>query len=311
MKVSNDHLSVLLDEVINGLSIKQNGTYIDLTSGRGGHSKKILDNLSENGKLIAVDRDEEAILYLEEKFSNDKRVSLFHNKFSEIKNILSSNGITSVDGITADLGVSSPQLDNIERGFSYHGEAKLDMRMDQTQSKDAIEVINKYPISRLITIFEKYGECKNSKSVAFAIGKIRESNPIITTSQFVEIIKSSIPKKMHFQDKHPARTYFQAIRIEVNNEFEEIEKGISDAIELLSPGGRLVIITFHSLEEKIIKNIFRKYTTNKLPNYLPINEISEYKIIKTNTVSIEEIDNNKRSRSAKLHIIERRINNEN
>ncbi|MGL4950852.1 MAG: 16S rRNA (cytosine(1402)-N(4))-methyltransferase RsmH [Mycoplasma sp.] len=305
MKVSNHHYSVLATELINNLNIKPNGLYIDYTSGRGGHSQLILDKLSKDGKLICIDRDLEAIEFLKEKFKNDNRVLIIHNKFSNIKSISIEHNIKHVDGIIADLGVSSPQLDNIDRGFSYHGDAKLDMRMDQTQEKDAIEVINKYPISRLITIFDKYGECKNSKQVAFAIGKQREKNPIETTSQFVDLIKSSIPVKLQFQDKHPARTYFQAIRIEVNDEILEIEKGLTNGIELLKKDGRIVIITFHSLEEKCVKQIFKKTTAKKIPDYIPVDEVSPYKVIKTDKVSELEVNENNRSRSAKLHVLER------
>ncbi|MGL4948167.1 MAG: 16S rRNA (cytosine(1402)-N(4))-methyltransferase RsmH [Mycoplasma sp.] len=305
MKVSNQHYSVLADELIDNLNIVADGQYADYTCGRGGHSQLILDKLNDSGKLLAIDRDLDAIEFLKKKFEGNHKITLVKGNFSNIKLISEENDISGYNGIIADLGVSSPQLDNIERGFSYHGDAKLDMRMDQTQAKDAIEVINTYPIGKLIEIFNKYGECKHSKQVAFNISKKRDIAPIIKTSELVEIIKSSIPVRFLYQDKHPARTYFQAIRIEVNNEIEEIKKGIIEGINLLKKNGRMIIITFHSLEDRIIKSIFKEYTTNKIPNYIPIEEEIPFKIIKTKRVTEEEISENLRSRSAKLHIIER------
>lgn len=294
------HVPVLFNEVINSLNIKEDGIYVDLTLGRAGHSKEILKNI-KNGKLIAFDKDEIAI---EESRSRLSEVSnnfiLIHSDFKNLKNELTKIGINKVDGIIADLGVSSPQLDNQDRGFSYSKDCYLDMRMDQSQSLKAWDIVNDWTEEQLITIFVNYADVKMPKRIANAIIKNR---PINTTFQLVDIIKSCLPAKI-VRQKNPAKTVFQAIRIAVNNELESLDVVLRDSIEILKEDGTLAIITFHSIEDRIVKKFFGDLIKSKLDFKIPIQEEKKY-IVKTIYPTADEIEHNKRSRSAKLRILKK------
>ena len=300
--IINKHIPVLLKETVDLLNVKSTGVYVDTTSGMGGHSAEILKHLT-TGKLICIDQDSFAIEQLNNRFKDKKNVIIVKSNFSKIQEVLNSLGITKVDGIISDLGVSSPMFDDFERGFSYKGETKLDMRMDQDQSFDAWQVVNKYSESQLIKIFKDYGEAKEAKKVAKAIVMHRLNSPIDTTSQLVEIIKNSVSKQTLNKVKHPARTYFQAIRIEVNDELNNLQNFINTAVKHLNHDGRLAIISYHSLEDRIIKNTFNKLVTSNIPIEVPItNEKINYELINKHPIipSDEELMNNHRSRSAKL-----------
>ena len=301
------HYSVLLNESIEGLNIKEDGKYIDGTLGYAGHSSKILERIKERGFLFAFDQDIEAIKYSEEKLSKiSNNFKIFHTNFKNMKECINEN----VDGIIFDLGVSSPQLDDETRGFSYHKDARLDMRMDQSQRLRAYEVVNEYPYEKLVEIFFTYGEEAHSKSIAKKIVDTRSIKPIETTLELAEIIKSSVPISYR-NEKHPARKVFQAIRIEVNGELAILEGAIKDAFDLLKPKGRMCVITFHSLEDKIIKKVFKELSSEDaaarhlpvVPDYMKAKAV----LISKNAInpSEEELAENNRSRSAKLRIIEK------
>ena len=301
----NPHISVLLLESIENLNIKEDGIYVDCTLGFAGHSSQILKRI-KRGKLFAFDQDGEAIKYsnkILESISNNYEI--INSNFVNLRDELHKRGIKKVDGILFDLGVSSYQLDEAERGFSYHKDASLDMRMNQNQKLSAYNVVNEYSVDDLIRIFYEYGEEKYSKSIASAIVKNR---PINTTLELAEIIKNSVPEKYR-RNSHPARKVFQAIRIEVNDELNVFEKALNDSIELLNEGGRLCVITFHSLEDRICKTTFKKLSeVNEIykgtPN-IPDEYKPKIKIIKKIKPSKEELDNNNRSRSAILRVIEK------
>ena len=304
------HISVLLKESIDGLNLKEDGIYVDCTLGYAGHSSEILKRI-RRGCLFAFDQDSEAIEYSDEKLSKiASNYEIINSNFVNIKEELQKRNIKEVDGILFDLGVSSPQLDEQERGFSYHLDAKLDMRMNQNQELSAHVVVNTYSEEKLAKIFFEYGEEKYARSIARNIVKYRENKEIETTLELVEIIKSSVSERAK-RDKHPARKVFQAIRIEVNNELEILDRAIRDSLSLLKVGGRIAVITFHSLEDRIVKNIFREMTeidpkVKGLPN-IPEEYQPDFKLInhKAITPSEEELENNNRSRSSKLRIIER------
>ena len=304
------HISVLLKESIDGLNLKEDGIYVDSTLGYAGHSSEILKRITR-GCLFAFDQDIKAIEYSREKLSSiGSNFEIINSNFVNIKDELEKRNINSVDGILFDLGVSSPQLDESDRGFSYHNDAKLDMRMNQNQELSAYEVVNTYPESELANIFFKYGEEKYSRSIARNIVKYRESKKIENTLELVEIIKASVPEKAK-RDKHPARKVFQAIRIEVNNELGILDKAMRDSLSLLKVGGRIAVITFHSLEDRIIKNIFKEVTeidpkVKGLPN-IPDSYLPDFKLVNNKAIipSDEELEYNNRSRSSKLRIIER------
>lgn len=302
------HKSVLLEEAINGLNIKDGLIYVDCTLGYAGHSGKILEK-NKKGWLYAFDQDEEAILFSNKKLSSiGSNFEIIHSNFVNLKSELNKRGINKVDGILFDLGVSSPQLDNKERGFSYHKDALLDMRMDKDNPLSAYEVVNNYKESDLITIFYRYGEEKYSKSIARKIVEYRKNRKIETTLELVEIIKSGVPEK-YKRETHPAKRCFQAIRIEVNKELEVFESALKDAIDLLNKNGRICVITFHSLEDKICKEIFKKNSeVNKvfkgLPD-VPYEYMPKLKLIGKYTPTNEELDDNNRSRSATLRIAEK------
>ncbi|KEZ22698.1 16S rRNA (cytosine(1402)-N(4))-methyltransferase RsmH [Ureaplasma diversum] len=298
----NHHISVLLEESINILNIKPDGVYVDCTLGRCGHSKQILNRLNDNGLLICFDQDQTAIDYAKQIFANQNNVIVIKSNFKDLKKELIKRNITKVDGFIFDLGLSSPQLDDPNRGFSYQHNARLDMRMDQSQKLDAHYVINNYSFQQLCTIFSRYGEIKNPKRVVDAIIQQRQINPINTTFELVDIIKQNSPLKLLFNKKHPARLYFQAIRIEVNSELSILEQSLNDAISLLNVAGIIAVISFHSLEDRITKKVFSKYTKNTLPKEVPIsNYFAQYSLVNNKTVaSEEEINANNRSRSSIL-----------
>lgn len=302
------HKSVLLEESINSLNIKEDGVYVDATLGYGGHSGEILKRLKK-GKLFAFDQDEYAINYCKEKFIDNGNIEIIKSNFSNMLKELNKRELTKVDGILFDLGVSSVQLDQDERGFSFHKDAKLDMRMDTSKSFSAYNVVNEYSYNDLVRIFREYGEEKYSTSIANKIVKYRENKPIETTLELVDIIKSGMPMKA-MRESHPARRVFQAIRIEVNNELGVLQTALEDAIKLLDVGGRISVITFHSLEDKQVKKTFKKYSEidekiKGLPfipeEYKPILKIIEKGI----TPSQKELEENNRSRSSRLRVAEK------
>lgn len=306
---SNIHIPVLLKESINILNINPNGIYVDATAGMGGHSQKILDFL-DKGKLICIDQDQFAINQLETRFGTIKNVSIIKDNFIHIDKILKKLNVTNVDGILADLGVSSPMFDNSDRGFSYKDSNQLDMRMDTDNKVSAWTIVNKYPLQKLIKIFKKYGEAKNSKQVAFNICKYRKNKTIDTTEELVNIIKDSISKKFIYKAKHPAKIYFQAIRIAVNDELNNLTTFINKSTNLLNKDGILVIISYHSLEDRIIKQSFNKLTSPQIPKEIPIQNIPiNYELINKHPIipTEDEIKNNHRAHSAKLRAI-RKVN---
>jgi 16S rRNA (cytosine1402-N4)-methyltransferase len=306
------HKTVLLEEAVQGLNINPDGIYVDCTLGGAGHSFEIVSRLSNKGHLIAFDQDETAIQYAKEKLAPyQDRVTIIQSNFRYLKEKLLELGISKVDGILFDLGVSSPQLDTPERGFSYQHDAPLDMRMNQQQSLSAYLVVNEWPYEKLVNIFFRYGEEKFSKQIARKIEAAREKGPINTTGKLVDIIKEAIPAPARRTGGHPAKRVFQAIRIAVNDELKVFEEAIEQAIELLKPKGRVCVITFHSLEDRICKAAFKKAAeTAHLPPNIPVIP-DEYKpdiriITKKPIVpSIKEIEENPRARSAKLRIAEK------
>ena len=303
------HKPVMLKECIQGLNIKEDGIYVDGTIGGAGHSKEIAKKLSSKGILIGIDRDEEALRASEQNLREFKNVKLIHGNHDEIKEILENIGIDKVDGILLDLGVSSYQLDEKNRGFSYLGENELDMRMDKSQELTAQEVVNTYPEEMLANIIYEYGEERFSKKIAKNICEYRKQKTIKTTKQLVEIIEKSVPKNK--KDGHPAKRTFQAIRIEVNNELEPLYETIRNSIKCLKPEGRLCVITFHSLEDRAVKNAFidakGKCTCPPDLPYCVCGFESEGKIITRKPIipTKEEQEENSRSKSAKLRIFEK------
>ncbi len=302
------HKSVLLNEAIEGLNIRDGLIYVDCTLGYAGHSGEILKK-DKKGWLYAFDQDIDAIEYSKKKLSSiGSNFEIIKSNFKNLKKELEKRGITKVDGILFDLGVSSPQLDVDERGFSYHNDARLDMRMDKDNPLSAYEVVNNYTESELITIFFRYGEERYSKSIARKIIEYRKEKPIETTLELVEIIKTGVPEK-YKRETHPAKRVFQAIRIEVNKELEVFEIALKDAIEMLNENGRICVITFHSLEDKICKEIFKKNSEidkvfKGLPN-IPYEYMPKLKIIDKVVPSKKELEENNRARSATLRIAEK------
>lgn len=296
-----EHIPVLLKEVLKALEIKKNGLYLDLTLGRAGHSLEIFKRLSDKGRLIGFDKDLEAIeesgLKLQQISTN---FELIHSDFGNIKNELLKRYISfgTIDGILIDLGVSSPQLDQSARGFSYNKNARLDMRMDQSQDLDAYKVINEYSLEQLIQIFQEYGQVKKSWSIANNIIKHR---PITNTLELVEIIRQSLPAKI-VRQKNPSKAIFQAIRMEVNNELDSLKKVLEDAIPFLNINGSIAIITFHSLEDRLVKQAFKELTKNLHDSKIPVMEQKKF-LVKTYKPSEDEIKMNRRSRSAKLRVL--------
>ncbi len=304
------HKPVLLKECIEGLNIKKDGIYVDGTLGGAGHSKEILRNLSNKGLLIGIDRDEEALNAAKQNLLEFNNVKYIHGNHDDIKTILEEIGIEKVDGILLDLGVSSYQLDEKNRGFSYLGENELDMRMDKTQALTAKKVVNTYKEEKLANIIYEYGEEKFSRSIARNICNYRKQKEIETTKELVEIIEKSIPKSKQ-NGGHPAKKTFQAIRIEVNDEIKPLEKTVADCIDVLAPKGRLCIITFHSLEDRAVKNAFNKAKgICTCPKDLPYcvcgaKELGKVINKKPIIASKQEQEENTRSKSAKLRIFEK------
>lgn len=302
------HKSVLLEECIHYLNLNENSTVVDCTLGYGGHSSEILKRIKK-GFLFAFDQDKDAINYSKERlFKIGNNFSIIYSNFSHLKEELNKKNITHVDGILFDLGVSSPQLDEKERGFSFHNDAKLDMRMNQNQELSAYEVVNNYTYQQLTHIFKEYGEEKYASSIARGIEKSRNEKNIETTLELTEIIKNSVPEKYR-REKHPARKVFQAIRIEVNDELNVESEALKQALELLNVGGRLCVITFHSLEDRICKKIMKEISSvdkevSKLP-IIPEQYKPKFKVIANVDPSVEELEKNNRARSAKLRVIER------
>lgn len=302
-------MSVLLKETVDALNVKEDGIYVDCTCGGAGHSSEILKRLGESGRLIAIDQDPDAIEIIKERIGNDKRVTVVHDNFSNLRKILNDIELEKVDGVMADLGVSSHQFDKAERGFSFHNDAPLDMRMSQ-QGMTAADVVNTYSERELIRIFRDYGEEKFASRIARSIINEREKSPIETTLVLAEIIKNAIPAATRRSGGHPARRCFQAIRLEVNGELEKLKETLDDMFYSLSEGGRLAIITFHSLEDRIVKKAFAKYCKGcECPPQTPIcicgktpdGTLPFKKVLP----SEREIEENPRSRSATLRCIER------
>ncbi|WP_391558300.1 16S rRNA (cytosine(1402)-N(4))-methyltransferase RsmH [Robertmurraya sp.] len=307
-----EHTTVLLHETVDGLNIKPDGIYVDCTMGGAGHSALILSKLSKEGRLFAFDQDDVAIENAKEKLAAyEGQLTIVKSNFRYLQEELHKLGIEKVDGVLYDLGVSSPQLDTPERGFSYHHDAPLDMRMDQQADLSAYDVINSWSFEELVKIFFKYGEEKFSKQIARKIEAAREIKPISTTGELVDLIKEGIPAPARRKGGHPAKRIFQAIRIAVNDELGVFEDSLNQAIDLLNPGGRISVITFHSLEDRICKVIFKKASeTPDLPKGLPIipDEFKpELKLITRKPIvpSEEELEHNNRARSAKLRIAEK------
>ncbi len=308
-----EHKSVLLYETVDSLNIKPDGIYVDGTLGGGGHAYEVASRLGENGRLIGIDQDADAIKAATERLEPFKeKVTIVRSNYRNIREVLAGLGIQKVDGIYLDLGVSSYQLDTAERGFTYRENAPLDMRMDQRNEKTAADIVNDYTEMELFRVIRDYGEDKFAKNIAKHIVRARESGRIETTDQLVEIIKAAIPAKMRAEGGHPAKRTFQAIRIELNKELEVLTESIDTMIDLLNPDGRLSIITFHSLEDRIVKLRFRD---NENPCVCPPNlpvcvcgKKSKGKVITRKPIipADEEIEENKRSKSSKLRVFERR-----
>ena len=310
MEKPYNHISVLLNESIQQLNIKKNGVYVDCTLGGGGHSSEILKRIP-NGHLYAFDQDSFAINTADEKLKKiASNYTLINENFVNIKVALEEENVYGVDGILYDLGVSSFQLDIPERGFSYRFDGPLDMRMDQTAELDAYTVVNTYDEKSLVRILFEYGEEKFARLIARKIVSEREKKPIETTLELVEIIKKALPASALRNSSHPAKQTFQAIRIEVNHELDILKKALEDGLSLLNKNGRMVVITFHSLEDRIVKKLFKEKTTLQLPKDLPCipegYEI-EFKLINSKVIlpSESEISNNLRSHSAKMRVIEK------
>jgi len=305
------HTSVLLDETIDGLNIRPEGIYVDGTLGGGGHSYRICEKLT-SGRLIGIDQDEAAIEAASKRLAGfQDKATIVRSNYSEIRKVLEDLQIKKVDGILLDLGVSSYQLDNVDRGFSYKYDSPLDMRMDQRQSLTAREIINEYSEMELFRVIRDYGEDQFAKNIARHIVMNREEAPIETTGQLNEIIKAAIPAKMRAGGSHPSKRTFQAIRIECNRELDVLKQALEDMIDLLAPGGRLSIITFHSLEDRIVKSMFRRNESPCIcPPHFPVCVCglqSRGRVITKKPIlpSEEELEANSRSKSAKLRVFEK------
>ena len=306
------HKSVLLEETVNGLHIKPDGIYVDGTLGGGGHAYEVCKQLSHKGRFIGIDQDEAAIEAASARLRDfGERVTIVRSNYCDMKLQLQKLGIDKVDGIVLDLGVSSYQLDTAERGFSYRVDAPLDMRMDRRQKMTAKDIVNDYSEMDLFRIIRDYGEDKFAKNIAKHIVMEREKGPIETTGQLIEIIKRAIPMKFQKTAGHPAKRTFQAIRIELNRELEVLRESLDDMIEMLNEDGRICIITFHSLEDRIVKGIFKKNEDPcTCPSHFPVcvcGNVSKGRVVTRKPIlpSEEELEANSRSKSAKLRIFER------
>ena len=306
-----NHQAVLLEEALESLNIHPSGTYIDATFGRGGHSRAILQQLNEDGRLIALDQDPEAVAFAKQQFADEPRFKIEHCNFNQVADVIEQYGLKgSIDGVLMDLGVSSPQLDDATRGFSFLRSGPLDMRMDTSQGETARQWLARVKPDDLIRVLKKYGEEKFARRIATAIVETREQREITETGDLAEIISNAIPVKE--KHKHPATRSFQAIRICLNEELQAIEQGLKAAIQVLAKGGRLSVISFHSLEDRIVKRFMRDVSSRpKLPAGLPVMEADievPYRLVgKSVTAGAEELDVNPRARSARLRVLERRI----
>ena len=308
-----EHKSVLLNETIEGLNIKPDGIYVDATLGGGGHAYEVCRRLGEKGSIIGIDQDEAAIEAAGIRLKDfGEKVTIIRSNYCDMKSKLQEQGIDKVDGIVLDLGVSSYQLDTADRGFSYREDAPLDMRMDRRQKMTARDIVNDYSEMDLYRVIRDYGEDKFAKNIAKHIVAARGKSPIETTGQLTEIIRASIPMKYQKKSGHPAKRTFQAIRIELNRELEVLKNSLDDMIEILNPGGRLCIITFHSLEDRIVKSAFKKNENPcTCPPDFPVcvcGKVSKGCVVTRKPIlpSEEELEYNSRSKSAKLRIFERR-----
>lgn len=308
------HVTVLLNEAVENLKVKPDGIYVDCTLGGGGHTRKILSQLNENGRLFSFDQDQTAIEYNQKAFDNQLqsgKLTLVKDNFRNIKKRLNELGVSKIDGAVYDLGVSSPQFDVAQRGFSYKLEAPLDMRMDQSQSLTAKQIVNEWSFNDLVRIFSRYGEEKFAKSIARKIEKQRQLQPIQTTTELVEVIKAGIPARARRTGGHPAKRVFQALRIAVNDELGALETSLEQVLEMLNIDGRVSVITFQSLEDRLVKSMFKEKTSlPDLPQGLPVipqgMEV-DYRLVNRKPIlpTKSEIETNHRAHSAKLRVIER------
>ncbi len=312
-----EHTSVLLWETIEGLKIKPQGIYVDGTLGGGGHSREIAARLGEGGRLIGIDQDEAAIRAAGERLSPfGEKVSILRGNFRDTRELLAACGVSQIDGMVLDLGVSSYQLDTQERGFSYRFDAPLDMRMDQRQSLTARDIVNTWEERELFRVIRDYGEDKFAKNIARHIVAARQKKPIETTEELNGIIRAAIPARMRSEKGHPSKRTFQAIRIECNGELQALEDSLEGLIDLLAPGGRICIITFHSLEDRIVKNAFRNAANPcSCPPEFPVcicGKVSRGRVVTSKPVlpGKEEMEGNPRAKSAKLRIFEKAGNDE-
>ena len=307
-----EHTTVLLHETVDGLNVRPDGIYVDATLGGGGHAFEVCRRLGSTGRLIGIDQDADAIKAAGQRLEGfGEKVTVIRSNYRDMKPELHKLGIDSVDGITLDLGVSSYQLDTADRGFSYRMDAPLDMRMDQRQKMTARDIVNKYSEAELFRVIRDYGEDRFAKNIAKHIVAEREKVPIETTGQLNEIIRHSIPMKIQKTGGHPSKRTFQAIRIELNHELEVLRDSLDDMIDMLSPGGRICVITFHSLEDRIVKSAFRRNENPcTCPSHFPVcvcGKVSKGKVVTRKPIlpSPEEQESNSRSKSAKLRIFER------
>ena len=306
-----EHRPVLLDEVLASLNIRTDGVYVDATFGRGGHSRAILQQLNAQGRLIALDQDVEAVAHARQVFADEPRLTIEHCNFNQVADVIETYGLSGkVNGVLMDLGVSSPQLDDASRGFSFLRSGPLDMRMDTTQGETAADWLARVRLEDLINVLKKYGEEKFARRIATAIVEARQEREITTTGELAEIVSQAIPVKEKF--KHPATRSFQAIRIYINRELEAVEQGLKAAAGILTKGGRLSVISFHSLEDRIVKRFMRDMSSRpKLPAGLPVMEadieVPYRRVGKAITAGSEELEANPRARSARLRVLERVI----
>lgn len=307
-----EHTTVLLHETVDGLNVRPDGIYVDATLGGGGHAFEVCRRLSDMGRLIGIDQDADAIEAAGRRLEGfGEKVTIIRSNYRDMKPELQKLGVDSVDGITLDLGVSSYQLDTADRGFSYRMDAPLDMRMDQRQKMTAKDIVNDYSEAELFRVIRDYGEDRFAKNIAKHIVAEREKAPIETTGQLNEIIRHAIPMKIQKTAGHPSKRTFQAIRIELNHELEVLRDSLDDMIDMLRPGGRICVITFHSLEDRIVKSAFRRNENPcTCPSHFPVcvcGKVSKGKVITRKPIlpSPEEMESNSRSKSAKLRIFER------
>ncbi|MCU6747809.1 MULTISPECIES: 16S rRNA (cytosine(1402)-N(4))-methyltransferase RsmH [Lachnospiraceae] len=306
------HTSVLLEETVEGLAVKPDGTYVDATLGGGGHAFEVCRRLSSKGSFIGIDQDAAAIEAAKARLSDfGEKVTIVRSNYCDLKSRLRELGVDRVDGIVLDLGVSSYQLDTADRGFSYRVDAPLDMRMDQRQARTARDIVNNYSEMELYRVIRDYGEDKFAKNIAKHIVQERKKHPIETTGQLNEVIRRAIPMKIQKTGGHPSKRTFQAIRIELNRELDVLKDSLDEMIDMLNPRGRICIITFHSLEDRIVKSAFRKNENPcTCPSHFPVcvcGKVSKGKVVTRKPIlpTVEEMESNSRSKSAKLRIFER------